>query len=363
MNVLLSIFSLTCSFFYASAIQHPTGFTTHEECVKNGATVTYLHEEKSGIKQFVLSLDNAVVIGEGGIVTNDGKIVTDTETYKQDQQRLLRGNRDISKEDSMFFEGTLAVMSSPGQQCYYHWLLQTLPRLKLLADSKLSYDKIYIYGDNFKYGWQKDSLYTALDYLGISHDKLLFVEHDIIVEAKKLLVPSVPWMPSKRSEFERAELDWHKKFLKNVFVTQSNKNTPKHIFISRSKARYRRITNEDALLESLHKKGFVAYCLEDLSICDQVTLFNNAQVIIGPHGAGWSNLIFCNPGTKIIEIDHGVAGNEPRSPFERMAKRMVCLYHPFYTDLLEPDVLENNPNQDITVDIEAFTLFLQGLEI
>ena len=35
---------------------------------------------------------------------------------------------------------------------------------------------------------------------------------------------------------------------------------------------------------------------------NQITLFNNAKIIIAQHGAGLFNLIYCKPNTKIIEI-------------------------------------------------------------
>ena len=37
-------------------------------------------------------------------------------------------------------------------------------------------------------------------------------------------------------------------------------------------------------------------------MADQITLFQGAEFIIGPHGAGLSNLLFCAPGTKVIEF-------------------------------------------------------------
>ena len=277
----------------------------------------------------------------------------------------MKNGRDISREYTSAFDETVAIISSPGQQCYYHWLLQVIPRLKILSDSKLTYDKIYIYADNFKYSWQKDSLFKMMDYLSIPHEKLLFIEKDIIVQAKKGLIPSVPWIPSK-SFFWKAELAWYKKLFKDVFIDE-NKKTPSRIFISRSKAQYRRIKNEVALMHLLQEKGFISYCLEDLTIAEQAALFNNAKVIVGPHGSGWANLIFCNPETLIIEIDHGIQGEEQRSAFKGMAKRMLCSYHAFYTDIIDPtncpEKIDHPINQDMTVDIIAFDHFLQKLNI
>lgn len=357
---------LSCLFFSISAIKHPDGFTNIEECIKKGATITYVLEEANGAKQFVLSLKNGIVVGQGGIVTHDGKILTDTETYKQDQQGLMRGDRDISKEELIYFDGTLAVISSPGQQCYYHWLLQIIPRLKILHDSNLHYDKIYVYADNFNLSWQKETLYKVMDFFGILHNKILFIDSKNIVQAKTLLVPSVPWIPSG-PQFWHQKPEWCKLFFKNVFIDQplmgEIKQTSKYVFISRINANYRRISNEFALMQVLNKKGFVSYRLEELSVSQQANLFNNAEVIIGPHGAGWTNLIFCDTKTKIVEIDHGIKSEEQRSSYKSLAKYMGCFYYPFYTDFLEftdcPENILDPVNQDMTVDLVAFEQFLE----
>jgi capsular polysaccharide biosynthesis protein len=42
--------------------------------------------------------------------------------------------------------------------------------------------------------------------------------------------------------------------------------------------------------------------LEKLSIKEQRLLFSEAEAIFAAHGAGLSNLVYCMPGTKIIEI-------------------------------------------------------------
>jgi capsular polysaccharide biosynthesis protein len=52
----------------------------------------------------------------------------------------------------------------------------------------------------------------------------------------------------------------------------------------------------------LDRFGFTTLSLSGLSFEEQVRLFNNAEVIVSPHGAGLANLVFCKEGTKIIEI-------------------------------------------------------------
>ena len=78
------------------------------------------------------------------------------------------------------------------------------------------------------------------------------------------------------------------------------------LYISRSKTRLRRTLNEKKLIPLLKERGFKVVNLEDFNLKEQINFFNNAKIIIGAHGAGFTNLIFCNSlktkATKIIEI-------------------------------------------------------------
>lgn len=47
------------------------------------------------------------------------------------------------KSNILYFNGKLAVISSSGSENWYHWLLQILPRLIILKESDLEYDRIF----------------------------------------------------------------------------------------------------------------------------------------------------------------------------------------------------------------------------
>ena len=98
--------------------------------------------------------------------------------------------------------------------------------------------------------------------------------------------------------------------------------------------------------------------LEDLSIYEQAYYFNNAEIIIGPHEYGFSNLVFSRPETIIIEIDHGLK-DEQRSFFKKMAQIMNCNYYPFYVDLVE----EENIEDDMYIDLKMFHSFGNKLNL
>ena len=88
--------------------------------------------------------------------------------------------------------------------------------------------------------------------------------------------------------------------------TKSNKIFPK-IYIDRSDPQsnlknFRYVVNEEELIDFLIKKDFTAIRLSDLNFEDEVKLFNEAETVVGLHGAGLSNLIWCNKNSKIIEL-------------------------------------------------------------
>ncbi|MFM6194129.1 MAG: glycosyltransferase family 61 protein, partial [Planktothrix sp.] len=52
----------------------------------------------------------------------------------------------------------------------------------------------------------------------------------------------------------------------------------------------------------LEPLNFESVVLESLTISEQAELMASASVVLAPHGAGLSNLVFCQPGTKVIEL-------------------------------------------------------------
>ena len=58
--------------------------------------------------------------------------------------------------------------------------------------------------------------------------------------------------------------------------------------------------NSDELLLKL--KGWETVALENLSIREQIKTFAEASHVLAAHGAGLVNLLWCQPGTKVIEI-------------------------------------------------------------
>lgn len=80
-------------------------------------------------------------------------------------------------------------------------------------------------------------------------------------------------------------------------------NTPsRKVFISRAKARFRKVLNEELLYSILQEKGFEVLCLEDYSVKDQIRIFSETKILLGIHGAGLTNMVYMPKGGKVIEL-------------------------------------------------------------
>ncbi len=89
--------------------------------------------------------------------------------------------------------------------------------------------------------------------------------------------------------------------LGNLVKNKDTKATRK-IIITRENAQNRNIQNKEQMLMAL--KGWESVDLDNMPIQDQVQTFSEATHIVSPHGAGLTNLLWCNEGTKVYELTH-----------------------------------------------------------
>ncbi|WP_293062938.1 tetratricopeptide repeat protein [Okeania sp. SIO2B3] len=206
--------------------------------------------------------------------------------------------------------GTVAVLSGLSGNVYFHWMVDILPRIEILRRNGINFEQIdWFLINSTKQPFQQETLRI----LGIPEDKIIESDRHPYIQAKKLIVPS---FSGHLAWAERWVLEFHRQvFLnrsistvfKDGFKQKENKNNqvisyPERIYISRNKAKYRRVINEEKLIDLLSQYGFITIELETLSVVEQVALFANAKVIVSPHGSGLTNIMFCRPDTTVVEL-------------------------------------------------------------
>ncbi|MBC7923139.1 MAG: glycosyltransferase family 61 protein, partial [Ferruginibacter sp.] len=76
----------------------------------------------------------------------------------------------------------------------------------------------------------------------------------------------------------------------------------KRLYVSRRHAPNRRVVNEEAVVRLLTSLGFEVVTTETMSVVEQASRFADAGCVVAPHGAGLTNLVFCSPGTKVVDV-------------------------------------------------------------
>lgn len=255
----------------------------------------------------VETLNGHVYFHQATVTDSDKNIFLDvSDATVPEQNRWNTAQHSISNKPYLPFarrwRGELVVVSSPFANNYYHWLFDTLPRLK----SEVCRASSSLYLHQYR-NFQKDSL----SLLEIPEQRIVRAEVHRHLKADVLLVPSLPqpplpaspsvWRPpfaSRNScEFLRAELLPR---VQAVEATVSKSQKPRRIFIQRKGTRS--VSNESDLLSLLSPLGFEPVRLEQLNLKQQISLFSQAEVVIGVHGAGLSNIVFCQPESQIIEL-------------------------------------------------------------
>jgi capsular polysaccharide biosynthesis protein len=52
----------------------------------------------------------------------------------------------------------------------------------------------------------------------------------------------------------------------------------------------------------LSERGFDSVDCGKMSVQEQAEVFGSAEVVVGAHGAALTNLVFCRPGTRVVEL-------------------------------------------------------------
>lgn len=78
--------------------------------------------------------------------------------------------------------------------------------------------------------------------------------------------------------------------------------TPRLVLICRGLANSRNVENRAEMIEALTPLGFAAIQPEKLSFDEQALTFAQADIIVTEFGAAMASVMFCRPGTRVVEI-------------------------------------------------------------
>jgi capsular polysaccharide biosynthesis protein len=236
-------------------------------------------------------MQGARVLGaEGAVISPDNAVFADFTIPPGDRWREHSCFRRRRIPRTTRLAGWYATIAWPQSHFYFHWMLESLPRIALLEEFVASLDGVFVAGPLQRYQQR------SLELLGIAREKL------IVLDAQSHFAPEHLFVPQAFARFNPTR--WMPGWFRRSFVQlpPASPPTPGRIYISRGDAPARRVANESEVQAALAPLGIVPVQLSALAFEQQARLFAGADLVVALHGAGLSNLLFCRPGTRILEI-------------------------------------------------------------
>jgi capsular polysaccharide biosynthesis protein len=183
----------------------------------------------------------------------------------------------------------MAVLASTAGENYFHWLFDVLPRMRLLGTEPC--DWVYV---QTELPFQQE----ALRRVGVPPSRWITAGANRHLQADVLIAPSLPGNSGQVTAETRS---WLRGLLMGPEGDLPGRGGSR-LFISRMDARIRRLENEAEVIRVLETRGFEVLRLAGRSMAEQAAIFAGARAVVGMHGAGLSNLVFCAPGTRVLEL-------------------------------------------------------------
>lgn len=290
------------------------------------------------------------------ILSPDNKLIGDVSFNYRRQKVVTPQENTIFLQNyfsrPMHYPGTVFSMltGGAGLNNYFHWLVDTLPRLHLLNESGLknSVDRFLI--PSYQYPYQQDSLNA----FGISQDTIIEGRKHPHVTADILIASTAP--RGKHSVIP----EWICTFLRNSYLksTASSLQSSPFIYVSRQDSAIRHVLNEEDLELLLASYGFQTVTLSKRSFSEQVNLFAHAKIVLAPHGAGLINLVFCQKHTSVIEL---FAQSYVKATYHDLSKKVGLDYYYLLCEGKQASTVKQGMKLDLQVDLRKIKVLLDQL--
>ena len=248
---------------------------------------------KKNIKSTLYFLKGAYIFSNYGTVLSRKNEVFDEFCHYFSVKKVRQGKVfypfKTLKFDLKKIRENSAVLAAPESENYYHWIMDSLPRLCLVEEFINAID-FFIVPSNIQ-----PFHINSLKYWGIDENKLIKMTESDKIYFENLFVPSLPGSEGNSPK-------WAVNYLRKKFlIEKTSLEKTNLVFFSRKNVQQRRIVNESEVIDVLQKRGFLIYEMSSYSLDEQILISRKAKIIVSPHGASLTNLVFAD-NCKLLEI-------------------------------------------------------------
>jgi len=176
---------------------------------------------------------------------------------------------------------------------YGHWLSDAIPRLFLVRDRLADYKLLL--PSNYTQNFYRDSLLP----FGYADGRSIHYE-----QSPRCRVDRLAFSPHAGPSFcnVKDEILQEIRLLYYSYFGIPTAAPTRRIYVSRAKVSRRFVKNEDEVLRVLSKNGFEVVHPQEYSFLEQLKLAAEAEIMIGLTGSGLNNMMFMQPGSKVLEF-------------------------------------------------------------
>ena len=269
------------------------------EIRENAAHMPWYQDSYTAYSSGVYMIRDAILHGSVGITGVAEYAVLESLWHTTPERHRYERDGDSYADRIVLLEGNIETLARShvsllvgGAESYWHSVVDVTARLALVPDDIL-----------------RRSGSVLLPSTGVAQKELIDlyglpdgVEARLVDPTESFRIENLVYPSSIHYVFDYHPTPLCAFFDRILSRLGENGLGPSFVYVDRRASGLRPLMNEDALAQALERLGFIAVCLEQLSVREQVLLFRSAEVIVAPHGAGLTNIGFSKPGCWIIEL-------------------------------------------------------------
>lgn len=308
---------------------------------------------------WVAEIPEATVYPPFGIVAAQGRLVRDTIRNGDMLRTIFPGTHPDRFKDAMLspdveITGATApaVRRVPGHsfllgsgvyENYFNWTLRYASRVAMFQAMPPGC-RLAAPVPNMRY------VRDTLEFMGVPQERVEHLDGPVVFERLTVMSPFA-FGRYEISPLITTTLREHPR------VTELWRRPKRRLYIPRRNVKMRQVVNEGAVEAALKRLGFEVFDNGEHNVREQVRAFRDASIIVSPHGAGLSNIVYCDPGTPVVELvpegyDQGVTS------YRSLSDLFDLRYTQLFAREAAPDRKGNRCNSDIEVDIAELSQVL-----
>lgn len=264
----------------------------------------YRHFKKakvSVVSSSVLLADESLAIERVGRYEQHGF------DYSAGHILMHNGNYAIVQDETSFRLNRGIFLGGNGCFNYYHWLIEIIPRIEFfykLPEQYITFPVLVSCDVN-----DIPSFSEILHKFCASKEVIFLDKNKTYIVDDLIYVDTPNNLPFNLIEGEQLKVNYtlmhpgSVEYIRRVCLSEDVTANgvfkyPKKIFLKRKMVR--RKYNQEEVESCLKKYGFVSIYMEELEFDEQIRTMYHADLIVGPTGAAWANLVHCSEKSKAL---------------------------------------------------------------